>query len=131
MIYVYVGIGGVAGSLLRFGISSLVGAFTVGEYPIGTLIINLSGSFLLGWISARYVKPKIIKPEVAGLITSGLIGSYTTFSTFSVETVKLMNNGNWLFALSYVVCSLVGGLMLVRWGLLTGEAGSRNEKNAV
>ncbi|MEH7075357.1 fluoride efflux transporter CrcB [Neobacillus drentensis] len=117
MLYFYVGLGGVAGSLLRYLLSVIAVELWGKAFPIGTLFINLSGAFLLGFITTHFVGSKRVHPYLITALTTGVIGSYTTFSTFSVETVQLLESGKFALGLLYLFVSLIGGILLVRAGM--------------
>jgi CrcB protein len=121
----YVALGGAVGSVLRFLLSSVVQQRTGGPFPHGTLVINITGSLLLGFLLEYALATPAISREVRALLTTGFCGGYTTFSTFSYETIKLVLEGDyrragWYLGLS-VVLSLLGavaGLTLAREALL-------------
>jgi CrcB protein len=116
LIYFFVGIGGIVGSLLRYLLSYLALNIWGEGFPIGTLMINISGAFLLGWFSNAIVIPKKIHPNLIAALSTGVIGSYTTYSTFCMETVQLIESENYLKGFIYVGFSLLGGLFFVRLG---------------
>ena len=126
MAYLFVGIGGVIGSLARFLFGKLAMDIWGGGFPVGTLVINLFGAFLLGWMTSRFTKLKKINPNLYIGLTTGIIGSFTTFSTLSVETVKLLESGELIRAFFYILISLFGGLLMVRAGNLMGKNGGRH-----
>ncbi|NOV03311.1 fluoride efflux transporter CrcB [Paenibacillus planticolens] len=104
----YIGLAGILGALARFGLSSLWNPGTAAVFPWGTLLCNLAGCILLGFISFTDRLPIPAKLQLP--ITTGFIGSFTTFSTFSYETVNMFNQGYLMLALLYVLVSLWGGL---------------------
>lgn len=114
MIYFFVGIAGTLGAILRYVIG--VSLFTNTTFPYATLIINLIGSFLLAWLTTNLFRKIPISPAFATAIGTGFVGSFTTFSTLSVETVKLFQNGNILIGLFYIIISIIGGLAMSRLG---------------
>lgn len=114
MAYVFVGLGGAIGSILRYLLSYLHTPESV--FPYGTLIVNLSGSFLLGWFTARFTAFKKLNPQLSLAFSTGLLGSFTTFSTFSLEMVKHIEMGRYFFALAYLVISIAGGILLAWLG---------------
>ncbi|MFL6562661.1 MAG: fluoride efflux transporter CrcB [Bacillus sp. (in: firmicutes)] len=128
LIYLFVGLGGMAGSLLRYLISVIVVHLWGGDFPIGTLIINLSGAFLLGWVTSHLVIPRKLNPTLITALTTGVIGSYTTFSTFCYETVHLYERGEYLFVFLYSFVSFYGGLFLVKAGMDLSEKGSKSRR---
>ncbi|GIN94972.1 putative fluoride ion transporter CrcB 1 [Siminovitchia terrae] len=126
MNYLAVGLGGMAGSVIRYMIS--LGTMNIGTaaFPYGTFIANILGCFFLGLLTGLNEKKEIIpKPIMLGLGT-GLIGSLTTFSTFSVETVRLYEHSSIYMAGLYVLLSAGVGLLLAGSGFYLGQ--KRSEK---
>jgi CrcB protein len=121
LIYLFIGIGGVVGSLFRYLIAIMTSLLWQGNFPVGTLIINLTGAFLLGWFTNRFVVGKKFHPYFLTSFTSGVVGSYTTFSTFCLDTVKLIDQGAYFSGILYIAGSLLGGLLFVKMGLMLGE----------
>ncbi|WP_312095723.1 CrcB family protein [Niallia sp.] len=118
MSYIYVGLGGVIGSIIRY----LVGQFPFPhEFPLQTLVINIIGSFLLGWFTSAIIKKQRIKSEFATAIGTGMIGSFTTLSTLSMDTVNLITAGSYLLACEYVLGSAIFGFVFASMGLKLGE----------
>ncbi|MBP1961283.1 fluoride efflux transporter CrcB [Paenibacillus aceris] len=111
----YIGLAGICGALARFGLSMLWNPGTAGVFPWGTFICNLAGCLLLGFISFTDRLPIPAKLQLP--ITTGFIGSFTTFSTFSYETVYMYKQGHLILALIYVLASLWGGLGLTWVGV--------------
>jgi len=121
MAYFYVGMGGVIGSILRYLFSFLHSSESL--MPFGTLVVNLSGSFILGWFTAMLRKwPKMPRHLATGF-TTGVLGSFTTFSAFCLETITRIESGQFITAFLYVLISLVGGVLLAYAGT---SAGSRS-----
>jgi CrcB protein len=108
MLLLYIALGGVIGTLLRYVIGGWVHQSTGTWLPWGTLIINVSGSFLLGFIM-RATQSVIISPELRGMLTIGLCGAFTTFSTYTYETFALVQEGAWGRAALYSFGSLAAG----------------------
>ena len=104
----WVAVAGMIGALSRWGVSEA--AKRIGEdFPWGTLIVNGLGSILLGFLVQAALQADW-RPEIKLAVGTGFLGSFTTFSTFSVETVKLIEAGNWTAALSNVGLNLTLGL---------------------
>ncbi|WP_400247863.1 CrcB family protein [Niallia sp. JL1B1071] len=118
MSYFYVGIGGVIGSILRYLVGQLPFPY---EFPLQTMVINIIGSFVLGWFTSAIIKKQRIKSAYATAIGTGMIGSFTTLSTLSMDTVQLLAAGNYLLASGYVVGSAVFGFIFALMGLKLGE----------
>ena len=111
-----VAVAGAAGALARWGLSSAIGQRFPG-FPWGTPIINVSGSFLLGLLFVVLTERTASSPTLRLTLTTGLMGAYTTFSTFSYETVRLVEEGAFLEAALNVVTSLGVGLPAAAAGL--------------
>ena len=107
----YIAIGSAIGGMSRYLVGGLVQRLAGGTFPAGTLFINVTGSFLLGAILRYGVETTTLTPEVRALLTVGICGGYTTFSTFSYETVALLEDGEWTRAALYVALSV--GLSLL------------------
>ena len=105
-----VGIGSFVGGSLRMVISKYVQLAVAGSFPLGTMVVNVVGCFLIGLLSALPADNGTISPAVRLLLTTGFCGGFTTFSTFSVETIQLLQSGRVGAALSYQALSLLGGL---------------------
>ena len=107
----YIAVGSALGGVGRYLLGGLVQRLAAGTFPAGTLFVNISGSFLLGLILRYAVETPALTPELRALLTVGLCGGYTTFSTFSYETVALVEDGDWSRAALYIALSL--GLSLL------------------
>jgi CrcB protein len=110
----YIAAGSAIGGVGRYLLGGAIQRATNGTFPVGTLWINLTGSFLLGLILRYGVDSPTLTPEVRAFLTVGLCGGYTTFSTFSYETVALIQDGEWARAALYVALSL-GLSLLATW----------------
>ncbi len=117
-----VAIGGAAGALLRYGAGELV-TTTPGTFPATTFAVNVTGAFALGALlsilAATPQRADVLRP----LLGIGVLGSFTTYSTFSVETVQLWRDDAVGVALAYVVASMVAGLLAAALGLHMGRSG--------
>jgi CrcB protein len=121
--YILVGIGGFIGANARLIVARLVGAAFETRFPLGTFIINISGSFLLG-VLGTIVTQKIWPSSEALRLALGVgfLGAFTTFSTFEFETHALVEDGSWLMAGANVVASLVVGFVAVRAGMVLAKS---------
>lgn len=116
-----VGAGGCLGALCRFGVAALSARLFGRSFPVGTLVINLTGSFALGYFLARVARGWQV-PEPAQLaVTVGFLGAYTTFSTFMYESDTLLRTGLTARASLYLLLSIALGLLSVRLGILAGQ----------
>src|SRR6266540_6030478 len=107
----YIAVGSAIGGMSRYVIGGLVQRLLDTTFPAGTLLINVTGSFLLGAILRYGVETTTLTPELRAFLTVGFCGGYTTFSTFSYEAVALAEDGQWMHAALYVALSV--GLSLV------------------
>jgi fluoride exporter len=113
----YVAIGSAIGGVSRYLLGGLIQRLADTTFPAGTLLVNISGSFLLGAILRYAVETPTFSPEVRALLTVGFCGGYTTFSTFSYESVALLEDGEWTRAGVYVAASVLLSLVGVFLGL--------------
>ena len=112
---------GAAGTLARYGLQGLVQERTGAGFPSGTLTVNLIGCFLLGGVAEYALTHLTVPPEWRIGITVGFFGAFTTFSTFSWETAKMLEDGEWRRAAIYLATSIVGGLVAVVCGMRLAE----------
>jgi fluoride exporter len=117
----YVALGGAAGSVTRYLLGTAVQLRSGADFPLGTLLVNLTGSLLLGFLLRYLLETPAATPEVRVLLTTGFCGGYTTFSTFSYETLALIQDGDWRRAALYVAISVAGSLL----GVMLGIGGAR------
>lgn len=120
MVYLYVGIGGIAGAIMRYALSVMMGSSDPAAFPAATLITNLIGCFILGWLTTYLKKFASRNPFLMKGVGTGLIGSFTTFSTFSVESIQLIQAGQFITAFFYILLSLFGGLAASYTGYYLG-----------
>lgn len=127
--YFFIGFGGFWGAIGRHLIQSIQIMEYHGSIPLNTLIVNLSGSFLLSLILTLTLEVRAVDPNIKLGITTGFLGAFTTFSTFCKETVSLLQSGNYVSAISYMIISTVFGLLLAYLGiLLAGKIGFNLQK---
>lgn len=120
--YVMVGIGGFLGAIARFWLGGYVGDRMGSRFPWGTFIINCSGSFVIGFIITLLAERTHWSPNWRYLIPVGFVGAYTTFSTFEYETLRAMQDGNFVIAALNIVLSVVLGFVAVWMGVVAGQA---------
>jgi len=111
-----VAIGGGIGAVFRYGLGELVHRFSGPLFPWGTLVVNLVGCFLIG-ISWEVSNTALVPPQLRLFIMTGLLGAFTTFSTFSLETLALIQDGEFRLAVTNQVASVGLGLLLVLLGV--------------
>lgn len=119
--YLLVGLAGAIGSLLRFVLGATVHSHWQYPFPLGTLLVNLLGSYILGWMTSYLFRSDKLHPSMKTALGTGLIGSFTTFSTFSVETIELIRLSEWVSAFLYMIVSMTGGLFMSWAGFKTGS----------
>jgi len=95
--YLLVATGAAIGGMMRYFISNIVQKIIPFGFPLGTLTVNISGSFIIGFIMFYFDVNELISPEIRVMMTTGFCGALTTFSTFSFETVNLLRDGQYLF----------------------------------
>lgn len=120
MIYFYVGIGGMIGASLRF----LVGEWLKNPdqwFPYSTLTVNLTGSFILAWFTMGIVEKFSLSSKWKAALGTGLVGSYTTFSTLSMDAVALYERGDVILSFLYIALSIFGGLAFSMLGFTLGR----------
>jgi CrcB protein len=117
----YIALGSAIGGVARYLVDGTVQRILSTTFPAGTLLINITGSFLLGMIVRYGVETATLTPEMRALLTIGLCGGYTTFSTFTYETATLLESGEWIRAGLYVAGSIVLSLL----GVFAGFALAR------
>lgn len=118
---VFIAMGGAVGAVLRYGASLSVYALLGRGFPYGTLFVNVSGSLLMGLLSVLMLERFAIGPEWRAAVLVGVLGSFTTFSTFSIETLTLMEQGDMMRAMANIVLSVLVCLIAVWFGVLIGR----------
>jgi CrcB protein len=116
--YLLVAAGGAAGAVARYAMTLFVATFWKSDFPLATLMINVSGSFILGFFSTFAAERAPIDPLWRLLIATGFVGAYTTFSTFEYETERLAANGAIAWGVLNVVSSVLAGFIAVRLGVV-------------
>jgi CrcB protein len=121
--YVLVGVGGFLGANARFVVARGVGALFDTRVPLGTFLVNVSGSFLLGVLGILLAEKFSPHSESLRLALGvGFLGAFTTFSTFEFETHALLEDGSWLLAAVNVAGSVLVGLLALRAGMIVARA---------
>ncbi|MEX2394242.1 MAG: fluoride efflux transporter CrcB [Actinomycetota bacterium] len=117
-----VAIAGALGALARYGLGGLIANRNTSAFPLETFVINVSGSFLLGLVFVVLTERFLPHPALRVSLTVGFLGAYTTFSTFSLETLRLIEDGAIGLAVANVALSVVAGLVSVYLGTIIGRA---------
>jgi fluoride exporter len=111
-----VGVAGAVGAPVRYVVDVLVAERSAGAFPLGTMVVNVSGAFVLGLIPGLAMYHGLPKSS-REILGTGLVGAYTTFSTFSLETMQLLEDGELQPAFTNVAVSLVAGGLAAAAGL--------------
>lgn len=114
--YLAVGIAGFAGAIARVAVATLFGRLNL-RFPLGTLVINLTGSLFLGWF-LTYVGARNVSDTTRLAVGAGFVGAYTTFSTFMYESNHLLDEGAGIAATVNLLGSVVLGILAVRAGMM-------------
>ena len=122
MAYIWIALGAVVGASARYFLSGYIARSLASSFPYGTLIINVTGSLVLGFFLALASERMLLDVRWRWLIAIGFCGSYTTFSSYAFETFALFEQGQWLLVASNVIASnalclgsVILGVALARW----------------
>jgi CrcB protein len=118
--YLLAALGGALGALARWGLATALPS-SPGTWPWATLLVNLTGCVLIGVLLAVLVARSPSSPWLRPFLATGVLGGYTTYSTFAVDTVALVDAGRPALAAGYVLASVLGGVLAVAAGLLAGR----------
>ena len=116
-----VALGGALGSVSRFLLGPALQRALNATFPIGTLLINILGSLILGFVMRLAIEGVNVSPEARAFIAVGFCGGFTTFSTFSYETIRLLEDGEGWRAASYVLASVLLSLAAAFIGLVAAR----------
>jgi len=111
-----IGIGGFLGAVTRYGVAVWIGQRWGRSFPLGTFVINITGSFLIGLLMTLMTEKIIENPQWRLLLVVGFLGAYTTFSTFEYETGALLKDSEWLYAGVNVIGSVFVGFIALKLG---------------
>ena len=119
--FLAIALGGAAGSLLRYWMSTGIYALVGRTFPYGTLVVNVAGSLLMGFLYVLLVERLALSVEWRAALLIGVLGAFTTFSTFSMETFALFEDGERLKALMNILLSVTLCLVAVWLGVVAGR----------
>ena len=120
--YLLVGMGGFAGAIARYGVGTLVTQRMGLRFPYGTFLINVSGCFLIGFFMHLLAERGVLDLHWLYIVVIGFIGAYTTFSTFTFDSLRLAEADRWGLSVLNVAVSIVVGLGAAALGLALGAA---------
>ncbi|MDI1298214.1 fluoride efflux transporter CrcB [Methylotenera sp.] len=116
--FLAVGTGAAIGAWMRWGLSVMLNA-SFPALPLGTLVANLAGGYLIGLFMGVSVLPSTLAPEVRLFLVTGLLGGLTTFSTFSSEAVTMLTRGQYAWATTHILVHVLGSIVMTGLGLYT------------
>ncbi len=130
-ILIFIALGGALGTLARAALGQIF-VDAPQQFPSTTLIINLVGSFVLGFLVVGFFESRARHRHLRPFLATGVLGGFTTFSTFMVASVQLAHHGKLAFAVLYVMVSLFGGWLAAYFGIVCGKrfVGKRADANA-
>lgn len=108
----FIMLGGAIGSTLRYLVGILCANSKLGNWPMGTFLVNIIGCLIMGILFGVGERFTSFPRELYLMLTVGLCGAFTTFSTFSADSIRLMETGQWFMALVYIVGSILVGFLL-------------------
>lgn len=114
--YLVIGAGGFIGAIARYVLALWIGQTWGRTFPLGTFVINVSGSFAIGLLMTLFAERFFENPEWRLFLVVGFLGAYTTFSTFEYETGALVKDGEWLLAALNVTLSVFAGFAALKLG---------------
>ena len=115
--YLAIGAAGSLGAMLRYAVANLCGRLLRTDFPVGTLVINLTGSLFLGWFLTVIREWMPVSDTFRLAVAVGFVGAYTTFSTFAYESSELLEDGSGMKAMVNMFGSILLGLLAVRLGI--------------
>jgi CrcB protein len=118
---IWIGVAGFAGAVSRYAVEGWVSSRTRGAFPWGTLVVNVSGCFVLGLVFTLLTERFLPHPALRSALAIGFVGAYTTFSTFAFETMRLGEDGAVLLAAINVAASVIAGIAAVYAGVAVGR----------
>ena len=126
LVYLWIAVGGALGSVARYALNGVVSARLGETFPAGTLVVNVAGSFVIGVLGALTAAEGRLSPEARVLVVQflmiGICGGFTTFSSFSLQTLNLLREREWLYAGGNVLLSVALCLLATALGFALGSS---------
>lgn len=116
-----IAVAGAMGALSRYGLSGVAQRVAGNGFPLGTLLVNVLGSAFIGFIMQVGINSDIIPPSLRVMITVGFLGAFTTFSTFSYETVRFLEDGAWLSGTINIIANVGLSILAAALGIVLGR----------
>ncbi len=110
------------GAVARYTVALWIGQRWGRIFPLGTFIVNVSGSFFISLFMSFFTEKYMVNPQIRLFLVIGFLGAYTTFSTFEYETGNLIKDGEWFIALANVVLSVIAGFVALKLGELIAKS---------
>lgn len=118
MMLLAVGIGGALGAIMRYLLMGRIGHWLGVNFPYGTIAVNMLGSFVMGVLIVLFARMVSVPQQMQAFLTVGILGGFTTFSTFSLDVATLIERGDYTPAMLYILASVVGSIMAIFLGLV-------------
>jgi fluoride exporter len=122
MKWIFLAAGGLLGTFARHGVVLVTKEIYKGNFPYATLVVNLTGCFLIGFLAVYFKERFHLEPELHLLLLAGFCGAFTTFSTLMMETSDLLTRGSLIHACLNLFTSVTAGLILFRLGAILAKA---------
>ncbi len=118
-IILIVGSGGFIGTIARYLANEFIKKISTANFPLGTLLVNITGCLIIGIIYGFIEKGKLLEPELRLFLTTGICGGFTTFSAFSVENIIMIRNGEFFYVFGYLALSILLGFTATYLGMVS------------
>lgn len=118
----WLSLAGASGTVCRFALCEAVSRIRYAHSSLGTLAVNILGSFLFGLIFALGQKKTGLSPEVRVILLTGFMGAFTTFSTFAFDSARMLKSGQWMLAVTNIVAQVLFGILALGIGVIAGKA---------
>jgi CrcB protein len=119
--FLAVGAGGFLGAIARYSVGLWIGQKWGRSFPLGTFVVNVSGSFMIGLVMTLFTERLMVNPQLRLLVAVGFLGAFTTFSTFELETGNLLRDSEWMLAAMNVVLSVLAGFVALKIGEIVAK----------
>ena len=116
-----IAVGGAMGAVMRFWMSNGIYGLVGRDFPYGTLAVNVLGSLLMGFLYILFLERMSVEPEVRALLLIGFLGAFTTFSTFSIETLNLIEQADYAKAMLNMLLSVIACVAAAWFGVILGR----------